>query len=242
MFARYAAIVKNLRGVVLFDLSEDGAWESVEWLVKRFRYRDLGLPPSVYKRYPDKLEKYMGGNPFRLLTYPLQELEAFAQEFAKCLNADYEVAELLTLSSIYISPAMIVGKRFEPVVGRFSVEVVKTCKELGLEDWKLHMRIADYTVLDMYESSISSALSVIETCSERSLEDVLSQRIESIRKDVKRYWRILCNDAQAKPFLYYIDNLRLYTQTCELKSLCGRSNVAAALATIPVIAIPPGMK
>jgi hypothetical protein len=43
LFARYAAVVKNLRGVALFDLGEEGSWDSVEWLVRRFRYRDLGV-------------------------------------------------------------------------------------------------------------------------------------------------------------------------------------------------------
>jgi len=44
-FARYAAIVKNLRGVVLADLLEEAASRGLEWLTKRFRYRDLGVVP-----------------------------------------------------------------------------------------------------------------------------------------------------------------------------------------------------
>ncbi|MEM3763504.1 MAG: hypothetical protein QW721_03740 [Desulfurococcaceae archaeon] len=42
-FSRYAAIVKNLRGVMLFNMDEEGVEASIHWLVKRFRYRNLGL-------------------------------------------------------------------------------------------------------------------------------------------------------------------------------------------------------
>uniref|UniRef100_A0A7C2VHA7 Uncharacterized protein n=1 Tax=Ignisphaera aggregans TaxID=334771 RepID=A0A7C2VHA7_9CREN len=239
MFARYAAIVKNLRGIALFDLGEEGVWESIEWLVKRFRYRDLGLTPSIYRKYADNLGRYLDGNPFRLLTYPLQELEDFTKEFAACLDTHYEVAELLTMSSIYISPAMVIGKSFEPQISKLSIEAIKICKELDLNNWKLHMRIADYTILDMYEFSISGALKIIDGCMENGLEDIYSQRIYKIKKDVKRYWRILCSEPQSKPFLYYIDNLKLYTQNCKVQNICRKSNIAAALAIVPVIVIPP---
>lgn len=242
MFARYAAVVKNLRGVTLFDLDEEGTWDSVEWLARRFRYRDLGLTPSVYRRYPGRLERYMGGNPFRLLTYPLPELEQFSKEFSSCVGVEYEVAELLVLSSLYVSPAIAIGVRFVPQLSRLSVEVVRTCRELDVEDWKLHMRVADYTILDTYEYAVSEALRAVESCSAEELEKMLSDRLESIKRDVKRYWRVLCEEPTAKVFLYYVDNLRLYVQSCGLERLCGRSNTAAALAVVPVVSIPPGMR
>ena len=242
MFARYAAIVKNLRGVVLFDLSEEGTWDSVEWLTRRFRYRDLGLTPSVYRRYPERLERYLGGNPFRLLTYPLPELERFSEELSRCAGIDYEVAELLVLSSTYVSPAIAIGRRFEPQLSRLSVEVVRTCRELSVEDWKLHLRIADYTILDMYENAVSGALGIVEGCSAEGLERTLNDRLEGIRRDVRRYWRILCGEPTARAFLYYVDNLRLYLRGCGLGELCGRSDIAAALAVVPVVSIPPGMR
>ena len=111
MFARYAAIVKNLRGVVLFDLEESGVWSSVMWLVNRFKYRNLGVTPAIYMKYSDRLEKYMNGNPFRLLIYPIQEL-----------------SELLVMSSLYIYSAMIIGKKYEVELDKLSIGAVKTCR------------------------------------------------------------------------------------------------------------------
>ncbi|MCC6054839.1 MAG: hypothetical protein LM589_05950 [Thermosphaera sp.] len=242
MFANYAAIVKNLRGVVLFDLGEEGSWDTVKWLVNRFKYCNLGITPIIHSRYKDKLEKYMGGKPFRLLTHPLQELELFTGEFSNSLGVDPELGELLAFSSMYISPAMVIGKRYENDLSKLSVENIKTCRELSLNDWKLHMRIADYTVLDMYEYSIKTALRAIEKCSSSELGKVLDERLELIRKDVKRYWRIACNGGDGRVFLYYVDNLKLYVEKQSIRSLRGRSNVAPALAIIPVISIPTKMK
>jgi hypothetical protein len=241
MFAKYAAIVKNLRGVVLFDLDEEGSWSSVKWLINRFKYRDLGLVPSTYHKYSSKLKGHVEGNPFRVLAYPLQELELFAREFSQCIDVEPELGELLVLSSLYISPAMVMGTRYSNALSKLCVEVIKTCKELSTEDWKLHMRIADYTILDMYEFSISTALKAVETCSRDALGQVLGERMEAIKKDVKRYWRILCNEGGEKVFLCYIDNLKLYTESCGLQKLCGRSNTAVALAIVPVIRIPTGL-
>ncbi len=157
-----------------------------------------GANSQRYRRYPDRLERYLGGNPFRLLTYPLPELERFSEEFSRCASIDYEVAELLVLSSTYVSPAIAIGRRFEPQLSRLSVE-----------DWKLHLRIADYTILDMYENAVSGALGIVEGCSAEGLERTLNDRLESIRRDVRRYWRILCGEPTARAFLYYVDNLRV---------------------------------
>ncbi|MCD6195190.1 MAG: hypothetical protein J7J82_00175, partial [Staphylothermus sp.] len=47
-FAFYAMIVKNLRGVLLFDPEDEELNSRIEWLRKRFQYRNLGIPPSLY--------------------------------------------------------------------------------------------------------------------------------------------------------------------------------------------------
>jgi len=49
MFSRYAALVKNMRGVVLFSPTDDVS-EDLKWLVERFRYRVLGVPQSLVER------------------------------------------------------------------------------------------------------------------------------------------------------------------------------------------------
>ena len=68
-FARYAAIVKNLRGVVAADLEESGVEESIKWLASRFRYRDLGVGPMMVERFGSELQKFLGGKPLRELVF-----------------------------------------------------------------------------------------------------------------------------------------------------------------------------
>lgn len=242
MFARYAAIVKNLRGVVLFNMDEEGVEDSIKWLVNRFRYRDLGLTPRMYQLYSQKLGKYIDGRPFRVLTYPLRELEKFTNDFAECVQIDYLVAELLILSSLYISPAMIIGSTYEPVIRSLSSFNIGVCKELSVNDWKLHMRIADYSILDMYEFAVTTALKVVESCSEEEARMISASREDAIKRDTKRYWRILCKDKPSRAFMYYVDNLKLYTERCKLERICKTDVLAASLAVVPVIVVPAKMK
>ncbi|MEM2200605.1 MAG: hypothetical protein QW775_05930 [Ignisphaera sp.] len=41
-FSKYAALIKNPRGVVLANIDEPNVWNYIKWLNKRFKYRDLG--------------------------------------------------------------------------------------------------------------------------------------------------------------------------------------------------------
>ena len=70
--ARYIVAVKNMRGVVVLDNS---SVEKIKWLVKKFRYRNLGLTPSTIERYRDIVGDYLGGNPFIELALPYSGLE-----------------------------------------------------------------------------------------------------------------------------------------------------------------------
>jgi len=72
---------------------------------------------------------------------------------------------------------MVIGEKYAEALSEMSIEVVKTCREMSINDWKLHMRMADYTILDMYEFSIISALRVVKACSTSELKRVLVERM-----------------------------------------------------------------
>lgn len=232
-FTKYAATVKNLRGVVLADLSEPGARESLEWLVKRFHYRALGLTPSMLRTYGRELSKKLSGKPLKELALPVPSLEAVPALLVEGLGLPVELAELLTYSSVYISPAILVGDNYLPQVEGLAVEVVKVCRELDAASWRLHLRIADYTALDFYEACVNEALSVL---SGGGLERALKSRLERVRGDAKRYWRVLCREG--RPFLYYVDNLRALGAEA-LKRVS--ADAAAALSIVPVVCVPPAL-
>jgi len=233
-FAKYAAMVKNLRGVVIADLGEEGVWDSIKWLIARFKYRDLGLPPTILSSNRQVLEKYLGGRPFRELVAPIKSVEEVVESLVGA-GVSRAVAEGLVYASTYISPLIIVGNTFLDEVRVLSVSNVRTCKELDLRSWKLHLRIADYVILDFYEQAVDEALAVIKGSADVS--KVLEERARKILADMRRFWRIMCDEG--KDFLLYVDNLRVATGRNVLGKLDEDS--AAALAIVPAVIIPPGM-
>ena len=238
MFAKYAAIVKNLRGVVLVNLGDENSWSRVKWLIRKFRCRDLGLPPCIVERFRDKLSSYLNGNPFRELIYPVPLLYNLVHVF-EAKGFLRELVEALILSSTYISPLLVLTAKYLNDIDHICIEKVKTCKELDDSSWKLHLRIADYTILDMYEKCIEENIKVLNLLKSNNVEEVnnvLEGRITRVKKDKKRYWRITCDSGMT--FLYYVDLLKILIDAIRE----GRVNIhelvedyAAALSIVPVV-------
>lgn len=233
-FAKYAALVKNLRGVVLLDPGEPGVESSLNWLVKRFRYRNLGVTPALLSKHGGKLARYLGGKPFRELVLPVPSLEGVPGLLAGFLGVPGELAELLVYASTYVSPALLIGEKYAGEAAKLAVGAVKVCREMDTASWKLHLRIADYTALDFYERCVDEALSVLEGADP---QPVLESRRERVARDAKRYWRIAC--AEGRLFLLYVDNLKLAVDAGAHGRLAPEA--AAALSIVPVVLVPPGL-
>jgi len=92
----------------------------------------------------------------------------------------------------------------------------------------------DYTALDFYEKCVDEALAVFGGADP---QPVLESRLERVRRDAKRYWRIAC--PEGRPFLSYVDNLKLAVETGIHKRL--ELEAATVLSIIPVMLIPPGL-
>jgi len=250
LFARYAAIVKNLRGVVVFNLDEEGVWDSLVWLVQRFKYRNLGLTPLAIQKYYSVLRDYLNDNPFRELVYPIDILRKLTSIISKIYYVPGLLAEGIVFASTYISPMILVGDTYKAGIEDNAVEVVKICKDkkMDLKQWKLHLRIADYTILDFYERNIDENLRVLESILKSNIninevKKILEKRIERIKKDTKRYWRIKCGEGT--PFLYYIDPLIKIVDAIINKSINPNElelEYAVGLSIVPVVYIPPKQK
>ncbi len=234
-FARYAAIVKNLRGVVLADFSEERVSEEVDWLTKRFKYRDLGVVPWVLENFGDRLRGRLGGNPFRELYAPVEAVAEAVDAFQGALGVSRAVAELLVFASTYISPGILAGERFLGELRGLAEDSVFACRKMDLNSWKLHLRIADYTVLDFYERSVEEAIASHR--GEADVEAVLGERKSRISRDKKRYWRIACDEGEL--FLLYVDNLALAHRKSLLKSL--KAEACPALSIVPVVYLNPAL-
>ena len=189
-FYRYAAVVKNLRGVIYY---REGFEDRLKWLLSRFKYRSLGVPPSLVRFMPKRKVLIE-------LAYPVHAVKEAVKLFSEVMSP--EAAETLCLASSYISPIMAIGglDDFQPAI----VETIRTTAELDDRSWKLHMRIADYTTLDFYAWSTKNAL---EALMNDRLEDALKERASRIIDDERRYWRL--NPGSGKVFLAYLDPLKI---------------------------------
>jgi len=237
----FVATVKNLRGVVLVNSSDKNAVEKISWLIKRFRYRNLGIPPSLYSRRD--LKEYFSKGPFIELVYPINSIRSFVEKLWNITGYPLELIESLVLSSIYVSPLLIAGSEYIRLLEDIAYTSIQVCRELSNNEWKLHLRIADYTILDMYREKIGEAVDVIKYLKGnkwRSIKEVLDNRMKRVEKDTKRYWRIVCKDEEGslKKFLLYIDLLNLLVElsrrgSFKLEDL--REDYSIALSIVPAI-------
>ncbi len=229
-FAFYAALVKNLRGVILFNPEDERAWSRIEWLRKRFRYRNLGITPSVNG---EGVEELLRSGVFRRLYYPLKDYEELV-DAVSAAGIDRLFAEAVVFSSTYISPLLILSEKYLREASKYSAGVVRACKKLDNKDWKLHLRIADYTILDSYEAMVRGSMEYIRGISDEGVRrGVLAERRAFTKKDARRYWRIACEEGD--PFLLYLDPLLILEGAGEGVLSGLTEEHAAALAIVPAV-------
>lgn len=238
MFASYAAIVKNLRGVALFNPNEN-VNEIIKWLVDRFRYRNIGIPEELKNRGFQTIKKYLKGNPFITIDYPIEHLREFPIFLSEIIKIDKMVVDAIFLSSIYISPLLVLGESYIDKISNFLVDHVNVRDPLDNRMWKLHFRIADYTILDLYNECVNEGFKVIELIKRGKFEDItyyLESRAKRISRDKKRYWRIISDKGEL--FLGYIDNLKIfYSAVKQSSKIRLYDDYAAFMAIVPAVFI-----
>jgi hypothetical protein len=236
MFSHYVVLVKNLRGVVLVGPSDAEASQLVQWLKQRFRYRNVGVSPSIIKNYPTFFESRLSGNPFVQLAYPLESLARLTEYVTQKGNIYPEIAEVVILASAYASPVICLGSYLLDKIQQLSMDAVHTTIELSDKDWRLHLRIADYSILDLYRWSTEQARYLWQN----QLNGFVEARQDRISHDKKRYWRLQQGNKTLKPFLYYLDLAQTIARNQTLrKSLIElpESEVCAGLAIVPVVIV-----
>jgi len=230
-FTRYAATVKNLRGVLIADPHDAAALRYMKWLSRRFRYRNIGIPPAIASHLPpDAIRR-----PFIELWFPTDNLKYLPDEISRSLALPHFLAESLVLASIYVSPAIVASESLVNHVERLSIELLKTdVSELTTASIKLHMRIADYTILDMYTKN----LELLETLWRREIDvkSFIERRRALAREDMRRYWRLRSGD---RTFIAYVDLVYALSHTSTLDRLLAKpfEEIGAALAIVPTVVL-----
>ena len=215
-FYNYAAVVKNLRGVIYWK-----GKEKLDWLLSRFRYRYLGLVPSMHGMIT-------GRKNIIDLYYPNERIRDAKDVISKELGE--KLSEAICLSSVYICP--IITNAPDDFLD-LSVSEVKTKEELGDRDWRLHLRIADYTVLDFYTWAVRQAYEGLKEG--KDMEEVLRERREKIERDKRRYWRI--SGRGEKTFLFYLDPLELVYRRKLLEDMIAIGDDVFALFGIVAVVV-----
>ncbi len=230
LFTSYVKLVKNLRGVVLFDPKDKSYLEGIGWLSSRFRYRNLGVPPMLASRLPEKLFR---GRVFRRLFYPVEPLAELPFIMMRTGVPNY-FAEAIVLSSVYISPILLISRSLEDALSKGCLGMVKVCGGLSVKDWKLHVRIAGYSIIDFYEDMIDLSLEYIRG-SKNDGKEIIEKRMGIVINDAKRYWRISCgeNETPLDVFIYYYDPLKPMVKHGLRKLL--KPEHAPGLSVVPVV-------
>jgi len=201
----YAAVVKNLRGVIYSRLKPSEFEERLTWLGKRFRYRNLGLTPTVLSTYGEVVQKFLG-KPLLELKPPVKGLTELVETYSELLELPVPVVEAYCYASMYVSPMIVLDGRCLRDLEPITVDRVLVKGPLTDRDYKLHMRIADYTVLDFYRWATSGALEALRKVSGGlDVSDLVEERVKKVKDDKKRFWRIM--SGKGSPFLLYLDLL-----------------------------------
>ena len=236
-FHIYAAVVKNLRGVLFSSVDHEEFSEKFSWLKKRFRYRNIGITPYMAERYGLKAD----GKLLVELVEPVKGLDGLISAYASITGVGRSALEAYCYASTYVSPLLVLGQAsctdLEPLI----VDKVVVGRELTDKEYKLHMRIADYTVLDFYLWATSQASEALTAMAGgRDVEPMLAEREERIKKDKHRYWRV--GAEEGRDFILYLDLLPILFDRAsaeDVASLVERygSLVPATLSIISAIVI-----
>jgi hypothetical protein len=125
-------LVKNLRGIVYFSRELFPKTE-LDWLKRRFRYRELGVSESL------KLELKWK----KLLTLPKID--------------DNPILDSLFQASSFICPLIVLREESLKDFGDAVIVSLKTLEKLGDKELKFNLRLVNYAITDFYLESIQLA-------------------------------------------------------------------------------------
>ncbi|RLE53254.1 MAG: hypothetical protein DRJ26_03595 [Candidatus Methanomethylicota archaeon] len=201
---RFISIIKNIKGVIYTSLS-DAPLKELKWLSKSFRYRFLGITPSMQAR-PEILE-IINKKPFIKLYYPTRAIQKMVNILSESSKIDKSVIEAVALASAYVTPLISFPKSSGDLEPLITLKVLSKNK-LPEKEIKRHLRISGYTILDFHEKVTTEAYAtILEACKKatlrEALEKLINKREKLAEKDSKRYWRIISKEGEA--VILYLD-------------------------------------
>jgi len=205
-FSHFLATLKNLRGVVLF-YPDDGVEEELKWIINKFRYRNVGVTPTLLEKVGgEQIRARLSKKPFVSLPIPFPSIAEWITASARYANIDPLVMESIILSSCFVSPLLVLKRTLMKDMLPFVVWTLESSTELNDQEIKRHLRIADYAVLDFYQTMTQGAYDALEM---GDIQRLLEERKEKAKEDgQKRFWRLTAEgEVQPRELVVYLDPL-----------------------------------
>ncbi|HIE09522.1 MAG TPA: hypothetical protein EYP65_06695 [Armatimonadetes bacterium] len=204
--ARYVALCKTLRAVVFFHPARPFEEGVIEWLARRHRRKDLGIPSPLYSISP-RFQR----EPFVELTFPDRGIRDFFRQFCRDIPSFF--VEGVVLASCYASPLVVVGSGLDEIIERVAVVKVRTKEGFGEEEFGRLLRVAGHSMVDLIEAG-SEALGVVSKfvagkAATEDLEGLLYRREQRALNDLERRFSRLKDDPQGELRLCYLDPVRM---------------------------------
>lgn len=227
----WASHFKNVRCVLLFDPSIPPEDEFLAWLVKKHRWREAGVPPSLLKA-KDRLSS----RPFVGLSYPSEVL----RRLTEALGDDHPLwlTEALVLALCYAAPLLCPSPSFHKRLSPFLQWTLHTEPPPEGEVIR-HLRIAGYVPVDFFPLA-KEAYEVLRRGDRLEMESLAKERTSRAAEDGRRrFWR-LKEAPDAPALLSYLDLFPLLKERREvLKDLLQHEEVGLVLALTVIFFLPP---
>lgn len=203
---RYVALCKSLRAVVFFHPARPLEEAAIDWLARRHRRRDLGVPSPLYSLSP-RFQR----EPFVELTFPDRSVREFFREF--CKDIPSFLVEGVVLASCYAAPLVVVGSGLDETIERMAVVKVRTRANFGEEEFLRHLRVAGHSMVDLIEAG-SEAFGIVSKfmagkAATEDLEALLYRREQRALNDLEKRFSRLRDDPQGELRLCYLDPVRM---------------------------------
>jgi hypothetical protein len=158
---RIIPLIKNLRGIVYFKKWNEVVEEKLNWLKKKFRYRNIGF----FKEFTPEVKE--SGRFVSLVLRP--ELDKFFKE---------DISKIVACCSYYLCALLLLDEASRKGAEKLALSgIAVNLKALTDREYKFNLRLLDYVVVDFgTKQDLNISFEELKEIAENDME--------------KRFWRL----------------------------------------------------
>lgn len=179
---RYVSLIKNVRGIAVYDPADPPAREFFTWLSRRHQYRNVGIPGRLMEHPTVDVSSY---KTFERLASPVPGGDDLVDDIDK---VPPWTAESLLLGSAYAAPLFIDPPALDAFNPAASWELV-VGQRPDTDQVLRHTRIAGYGTIDFLQETAENAVHALR---HGSVDEGIDDRASLAQEDgTDRFWRLL---------------------------------------------------